>query len=212
VVYLCCPREAGTGGDLMQKRRFLHAAAALILTAAIPAAPSSGDFYRYVDRNGTVYYTDGSLKPPPGIGEISTSCPLPSPTAGPRVTHVAARDNRVLVPVRVGYRGREKDVVLLLDTGASSTIIYAKPAEGLRIDGNEGRRISGTVAGGGRIEGTRVRVWYLAVGPHSKYDFEVDIVEHQGDPPPYDGLLGMNFLRDYRYTVDFDCEMILWDR
>jgi hypothetical protein len=208
----------GAGGSMpsggkMRKKRFLRTGAVVLaLTAGIPAGSFSGDFIRHVDRNRTVYYFDEPGKIPREYRDLPNVCPAAAPVSGPRVTHVSARDNRVLVPVRVGYRGKEKDVILLLDTGASNTIIYTKGAAGLEIDGNEGKRISGTVVGGGKIEGTRVRLWYLTVGPHSRFDFEVDLVEHRGEKPPYDGLLGMNFLRDYRYTVDFDGQMILWER
>lgn len=47
---------------------------------------------------------------------------------------------------------------------------------------------------------------YLVVGPNRKYDVEATVIESAQE----DGLLGMNFLRELRYHIDFQNSSITW--
>jgi predicted aspartyl protease len=60
------------------------------------------------------------------------------------------------------------------------------------------------------VETARVRVDALAVGPKQKYNAEVSIMPSGGPPMGFDGLLGMNFLGDFRYHVDVNSQVIEW--
>jgi hypothetical protein len=37
------------------------------------------------------------------------------------------------------------------------------------------------------------------------------IIEHHGPDVPFDGLLGMNFLKSYQYTIDFNDKVLRWN-
>ncbi len=127
------------------------------------------------------------------------------------VTHVKILGNAVLVPVTLSRDGNEVQATLLLDTGASITSIHSDVAARLRIDGAQTQKTMGLVAGGGVLEARRTKLSYVSVGPYTKSGLDVAIMEHKGPAVPYEGLLGMNFLRGLRYVIDFQNQTINWN-
>ena len=51
----------------------------------------------------------------------------------------------------------------------------------------------------------------IEIGSRSRTDIEVDIIRHEGPAMEFDGLLGMNYLRNYRYVIDFQNAVIKWE-
>ncbi len=130
-----------------------------------------------------------------------------------RVTIVGnpAVGNAVLVPVILGYRGKEIETQLMLDTGASMIALHLEIAESLNIDLRRFKRIRPQVAGGKSINAYVGKLDYVEAGPIKKNDIYVSIIEHQGPPVPFKGLLGMNFLRGVEYHIDFENQVINWN-
>jgi tetratricopeptide (TPR) repeat protein len=118
--------------------------------------------------------------------------------------------NQVLVPVTLGYRGKTVQALLLLDTGATNTTISPEIAAKLNISPDQTKKAIGQVVGGGLLEARRARLSYIKVRPRTKTDVDIDIIEYKGFAANFDGLLGMNFLRNFRYHVDFDNQTINW--
>jgi tetratricopeptide (TPR) repeat protein len=146
-----------------------------------------------------------SYKPPLGYHEVGASS-----EAGDRITRVTIIGNQVLVPVTIGYGERVIQAQFLLDTGASATIIT--PEVATRLDVNPERTVKSIaqVVGGALIEARTFRINYLTAGPRTRTGMEVRIIPHAGPPVPFDGLLGMDFLRGLSYQIDFNRGLILW--
>jgi len=124
------------------------------------------------------------------------------------VTAVTIDGDQVLVPVTLGYGEQESQALLLLDTGASKTLLHREIADKLGI--TKTGEIQAMVAGGKKIPTDVVQLSYLSLGPFEKKDMEVGIIDHQGPSVPFQGLLGMDFLRDIEFRVDLEEEIIEW--
>jgi clan AA aspartic protease (TIGR02281 family) len=119
--------------------------------------------------------------------------------------------NAVLVPVILGYRGKQIETRLMLDTGASMIALHLEIAQALDIDLRRFKRIRPQVAGGKSINAYVGKLDYVKAGPIKKEDIYVSVIQHQGPPVPFKGLLGMNFLRGVEYRIDFENQLISWN-
>ncbi len=124
------------------------------------------------------------------------------------VTKVTIKGNSVLVPVTLGYGGKEAQASLLLDTGAEMTVIHRPIAEQLNIPLTGGAHVR---VGGGRVINASVaKLDFVRVGPYEAKEIQAWVVFTQGPPPKEDGALGMNFLRGLEYSIDFENKVIRW--
>jgi len=132
----------------------------------------------------------------------------PAPAALPD-TKVIIKGNKVFVPVTLAYNGNEVETTLLFDTGAGSIVLHQSVAEQLGIE--EYQESRGQGVGGLQINTKATQLGYVVVGPHKKENLRADIIEYQGtEDEDYNGLLGMNFIRGLKYTIDFTHQIIKW--
>ncbi len=124
-------------------------------------------------------------------------------------TRVRIDKDRVLVPVTLGYKGRETTADLILDTGASIIALHQETVKSLQIQRYKKSKMR--VVGGDLVDTGIVKLDYVKVGPLIKKDLYAGIIEYKGRPVPYSGLLGMNFLRDFEFSIDYENKSITWN-
>jgi predicted aspartyl protease len=123
-------------------------------------------------------------------------------------TQVVIKGNQVFVPVVLGYRGNEIQAELLLDTGASIIILHREIADQLHIKTSE--KVEFMAVGGRTITTDITKLSYVALGPLKKKNLYVGVIDHDGPPVNYHGLLGMNFLSGLEYRIDMKESAIYW--
>ena len=124
-------------------------------------------------------------------------------------TPVVIQGNHVLVPVVLGYEENEVDALLLLDTGASIIAIHQEIAAPLNI--TESKTARAQVASGKSVRFKLVNLSYVQIGPYRVENVAAGIIKRHGPKVRYNGLLGMNILRNLQYAVDYQKQVIRWN-
>jgi predicted aspartyl protease len=202
-------------------RTFSLAILALVFLSASLATAEK--IYTWTDENGVRHATNVPPVQPRGKVEIMQFKSRSSSAEEPEVqytqpadsfaseteTQIDIVDNHVIVPVILSYNGTEVTARLLLDTGSTNITLHTDIAKKLFID--KSRKGTMRVAGGETIEAEAVMLDSVTVGPHTETNLLAGIIEHRGPVVPFDGLLGMNFLKNYQYTIDFEDQLLRWN-
>lgn len=181
--------------------------ALLVVASRLPAA----DFFRWIDQNGVVHFTDNIHNIPEARRataiRIKGQEPLrsadPSKVAPPTVAKASIpfekRGQVVVVEVMLN---KTVPVKLVVDTGATYTMISAATAKELSIDPQPQRTMPFQTANG-VIQAPLTNLESVAVGGMEIKNLTAAI--HDAVPSPQvAGLLGLNFLSNFRLDIDTD--------
>ena len=221
-------------------RTIQHLLPAFFLLLALPYG-SMAEIYKYRDANGRLTFVDDQSKVPVQYRKDMTSIaePKASVQQKPRIgdkkavgtetpasqgpaeiasfkekssklqTPVKISGNRVFVPVEVSMGNRTVKLSLLLDTGATTTVFHRESLKDLDLP--SGKRYKARVAGGGIVMSKKIRFRQITIGPYQSKKASAMVINLQGAKLPFDGMLGMDFLKGHPYQMDFEEEMINWE-
>ena len=218
----------------MSKSETFLTALALAAVALLSMPEAGAEVYKYIDASGVPHFVDSPSKIPPEYRDAqeihqsqnkylaAPSSPPPGPASNlsrarlkPGAggfqewkTPVAIIGEQVLVPVILGYRGREVSVNLLLDTGASTLLLDHRFSSQLAI--RKLSKTTGRVADGRLISTDTAQLDYVRIGPFQVPNLAAAFIQSEGAAAIHDGLLGMNFLRHFDYSIDFSERTITW--
>jgi clan AA aspartic protease (TIGR02281 family) len=108
----------------------------------------------------------------------------------------------ILRRVRIDGPAASREVDMILDTGAISTVVSWEVARDIGYDPADALERIPVVTANGVIEVPKIRV--LGVGLRELYIRDVEVICH--DIPEIDGvegLVGLGFLKHFRVSMDF---------
>lgn len=204
------------GGELRQP----FSAAALTCPREVDCADPSSHVPLTLELSGAddggrpVRLTLG-IRLPAGAGAAETAAltPPPAPERSiPARTAVPIQvlNNAILVPATLND---SQGVTLLLDTGAQRTILTPESARraGLAVPAGAARRTV-AVAGGGRIEVPFLTLRRLQVGDYVLDNVEIGVYPVAPGARLLDGILGMDVLGRFVFTVDHQARQLRLER
>lgn len=205
----------------MNFRIVFFAVLAIFMLSSVLAAGET--IYSWTDKNGVRHMTNIppvqpntevdiiEMEPPLITGEPAIQYAQPDAQSPLQdETEISIIDNHVIVPVTLSYKQKKVRARLLLDTGSTNITLHKHIAKKLSI--KKPRKGSIRVADGKLIDAEAVILDSVTVGPHTEKNLLAGIIEHTGPDVAFDGLLGMNFLKNYHYTIDFENQVLLWNQ
>jgi len=184
-----------------------------------PVAESQGPggekWYLIKTKNGVVGWIkhgseeakklDGFFKSLPAEPSVSSQIPLTSSASVPRgaiIVPVLLAGRSAIVPVLLNQSIRGN---LLLDTGASNTVLSRQIAASLSLRTMGSRRFQ---TAGGAISVSMAHLQSLKVGDAEVNDLTVAVHDFSPDPR-FEGLLGMDFLGRYLVALDAQKQVLV---
>ncbi len=168
----------------------------------------AAEYYRWVDDSGVLHITDNLHDVPPkqreGVNRIQTKenprAPAPEIKAAPRKASIPYEKNGnvVIVPVTLNNR---QTVNLVVDTGASYTLISQALARDLDIDLNRNRKTMPFHTANGVIDAPVTTLDSIAVGGMEIKNLTAAVHDATSEFHA-SGLLGLNFLSNFRMDID----------
>ena len=167
----------------------------------------AGGAYIEIDKQHRYYLAEGIDELIENENEPLDQAKKP-PTEKPKTTAVVIYGNQVLVPVTIGYKKREIEVLLLLDTGASVITLHKNVADRLALPSGYRSRLM--AAGGRKIDAGLVKLGSVKFGPYHRSNLVAAVIKNHGTSVDYHGLLGMNALRGVDFRIDHAHQVIRW--
>lgn len=182
----------------------------LILLGLLALAPTGYcEMRSYVDEHDSTVFVDDEYLSPNERRDLEQKVRVSEKMKRESLTTpVEILGNQVLISVELSD-GRDRiEARLLLDTGASHTVFHRQVANQLRPK-RLGKGWS-HLADGRKVPTEAIRLDSLRVGPHTWKKPTVFMIDLQDQSIPFDGLLGMDFLKKHHYRIDFRQQTIHW--
>jgi clan AA aspartic protease (TIGR02281 family) len=186
-------------------RRSSQISGVLLVIALLHASRLSADIFRWVDDQGIVHFADNLQNVPESYRSKVTRtkteplppAPIPAP---PEKSSISFQKKGELMTVQATLNERAA-ATLVVDTGASYTVISQATARELEIDLEKNHPTLPFQTANGIIQAPLVSIQSIEIGGMLLRDVKVavhDIFPDAGIA----GLLGLNFLGQFRFDID----------
>ena len=122
---------------------------------------------------------------------------------------VMIRNNLVVAPVKLVYSGRSVKLNLVMDTGASATVLYKHALKPLRA--RYKRAGVAQVADGRFVPTEKLKMDRVVIGPYETKGVSTLVLDNPSGAGGAAGLLGNDFLLKAQYEIDHNRRLIIWE-
>jgi len=178
---------------------------ALLLVLGAGASVGAAEFFRWIDEKGNVNFTDNLHNIPEKFRpkmETYRAPDVKSPPPAPIKTKTSIpfekQGSVVIVDATLNKTTTTK---LVVDTGASYTMISNATAKELSIDTAQSQRTAPFQTANGVIQAPIINLDSITVGGIEVKNLMAAVHDIQADPR-VSGLLGLNFLSNFRMDID----------
>jgi len=181
---------------------------AVMLYLSLPATSPAADILRWVDERGVVHYTDNLHNIPEKFRANATRTKMPDTPRSQEASKPVSFDKAsipfqkrgavVIVPATLNEKAAARFVV---DTGASYTMISQATAKELEIDLEKKLPTMPFQTANGIIQAPLITLSSIDVGGLQVKDLTAAVHDVFPDPG-ISGLLGLNFLSNFRMDID----------
>ena len=185
--------------------RTLLACISLLLVLGHGVSAAAAEFFRWIDEKGNVNFTDNLHNIPekfrPKMETYKTpdvKAPPPAPVKTKTSIPFEKQGAVVIVDATLNKKTTTK---LVVDTGASYTMISSATAKELSIDTAQNQRTAPFQTANGIIQAPIVNLDSITVGGIEVRNLMAAVHDIQADPR-VSGLLGLNFLSNFRMDID----------
>lgn len=213
---------------------FVRTLSLSVLWLSLIAPVAEAQIFHYVDQSGRKIYVDSPAKIPHQYrdnvversharpAEGAPSSPVPekvisdNPLRAEYEEAISALEqpirfdlNRMVVPVTLSYGAQKVTLDLVVDTGASRTVVHRDAISSL----NAYISPAGTarIADGSLVKTKKIQVDTLSSGPYTMKKATVLVLEQKGGAQGSQGLLGMDMLGQVHYELDKKRQMLIWE-
>ena len=172
----------------------------------VSAPVVAAEFYRWVDEKGIVHFTDNLHNIPQGRRSTArriqgtAGSTSQQPPAAPTKASIPFEKHGSVVIVGATLNGKTQ-VKLVLDTGATFTMISSAIAKQLDIDASQNARTMPFQTANGMIEAPLINLDSISVAGLELKNLTAAVHDAMPDPAVA-GLLGLNFLTNFRMDID----------
>ena len=179
----------------------------LIAAVILSALPTAAQTYRWTDDRGNPHYAEGLDSIPERFRATARKLPSQSPPAAVSAPAAAGVSGDTVIPFTPGQRiyvdariNGSGSARLILDTGADRTVIAPRALIAAGVSTRTPRGTGQMRGATGTADVEAYDIESLEVG-HSKVGKMV-VISHDIDFADSDGLLGRDFLDQFKVTID----------
>ncbi len=181
---------------------------AILLCLLAGATPSwAAEYYRWVDQDGVVHFTDNlhnipedQRGPAKRIQATDSPPPVNVPKAAPVKASIPIQRHGQIVIIEATLN-KKTAAKFVVDTGASYTMISSAVAKELDIDLTQDQRTMPFQTANGLIQAPLTNLESISVGGMEIKNLTAAVHDAVPDPQVA-GLLGLNFLSNFRIDID----------
>lgn len=175
----------------------------IFFLCAVPAA--AAEYFRWVDEKGNVNFTDNLHNIPQKYRKEmeryrTPDNPVPPPSAVKNKASIPFEKQGAVVVVNATLN-RRATAKLVVDTGASFTMISNATAKELSIDTSQNQRTAPFQTANGTIQAPLIHLESISVGGIELKNLTAAVHDIHTDSR-VSGLLGLDFLSNFRMDID----------